>query len=1475
MSQNVDASKIMHHSKKEKKGSKKTDDKKDTSEPLAIEDIFKVVDLFYKRKNVMYWHLYNSFDKFIDEDIKNFLLRGDNTFYEKITVDSVIKYKFEFDNISIRPPLLDTDGELMFPSDARNRSLTYAAKLMATVTQVQEVTNIVTDKVTRMVIGTPEHNVPIASIPIMVRSKYCSLNIKKNYDNSECDYDPGGYFIVNGSEKVVISQERIIDNKPLIFIKKDSSSQMYVAQVNSRSPKINGMTQIITIQFKKNNQMNIRVPILNECPVMILFRALGVESDKDIIEHIVYDEDDIYMLNLVRLILGKSVDDKKKPIQTKNDAINYLSNKIRVIRRLTDADKEVRQQQKKMHLQHLLENNFLPHIEGGQIYKAYYLGYMINKLLNCFLGRTSPDDRDSYLNKRVDLVGNLIDDLFRQHFRKMLNECKKYFQKKNISDTQPINIINNIKPNTIEQGLKASLLTGSWGKKKGVAQVLQRLTYLQAIEMLRRVDSPSGEPSQSKLTGPRHLHTSQVGNLCCLTGDTEILLSDGMTTKKIKDFTNADTVLTINPNTLEKEESHIHSFFKKIPEKIIKITTFSGRTIKCSPEHPILVHTPKGHIWKTADELKLDDNVFIKYTGKYCDTDDYYGEGRGATPNIEYIKYKNYMTRNEHNIVTLNHNGIMNYDTFLQRYYIGGDMILNSIIKIEELPPEEVYDFTTISDNHDFVANGIIVKNCVETPEHAKVGLVKHLSLIGSITVGLPSQVFIIKDYLKKYIINLGDIQPSKIRDYTKIFLNGDWLGVTDQMKAVYKDLKNMKYNGSIDMMTSITYDDIMDELKIYCDGGRPFRPILRVKNNKIQLTKQHIDLISLDSTKKSETLITEWDEFLIKNPGIIEYIDSDEQAWSMLAESQYEVLNMEKIMNGSVEIIQKDPTFVDHLNRYGELTYVRYSHCEIHPSLLVGIIATNIPFCNHNQGPRNVFQYAQGRQAMCIYASNFRNRLDISYILYHPQKPLVNTRTSKYMYNDVLCPGENVVVAFSVYTGMNQEDSIVINKASIDRGMFRSSSYKKYQSIIQKNQATSQDDQFMKPDPTRVSGMRHGSYDKLNDKGYIPEETTIVDGDILIGKVTPMQPAPNNPKVFKDSSESYRSHIPGVVDKVFTDIYNADGYEMRKMRVRSERIPNIGDKFCCFSPDHDILTTDGWISIDNITLKHKVACLVDGSKLEYHSPTEIQSYDYDGDMYTVKSNQVNLMVTPNHRMYVGGRDKKNYCVMQAKTILHECKCYMKNCDKYIPNLNNVPNELKLKDDVITHFVLPKNNECDEYCVPINDWLMFYGMWITEGKCSTKWIIHFDVDKQLASYMKQYSVNAINKSLPNWVWYLSKYQCQTLISAMVLGNGHITENETDIYETFSKQLANDFQRLCLHAGYSSNMIVKYDTYCLTIIKSHNYPLVNKNIKLNGDGYHDNYVKYTGKVYCCTVPNDGIIYVRRNGYPVWCGNSRHG
>ena len=198
----------------------------------------------------------------------------------------------------------------------------------------------------------------------------------------------------------------------------------------------------------------------------------------------------------------------------------------------------------------------------------------------------------------------------------------------------------------------------------------------------------------------------------------------------------------------------------------------------------------------------------------------------------------------------------------------------------------------------------------------------------------------------------------------------------------------------------------------------------------------------------------------------------------------------------------------------------------------------------------------------MGLYLTSYKDRMDISQVLYHPHVPLVTTRTMFYNHVCDMPAGENAIVAIMSYIGYNQEDSIIINKSAVDRGLFRGETLKKYHSEISKNPSTSQDDIFTKPDKNKVTGMKQADYSKLNENGFVPEETEIEPHTIIIGKASPIQPTGNNNKVYKDSSTIYKQPVKGVVDRVHTGIYNADGYEMYNVKIRTERIPVIGDKF-------------------------------------------------------------------------------------------------------------------------------------------------------------------------------------------------------------------------------------------------------------------------------------------------------------------------
>jgi len=1230
---------------------------KDVNE-INENDLFKMMDLYFNKEYKLYEYVYNSFNYFMDVTLKRILIENKNIFYEHFNDNKLIRYRFEFSKIKIRPPTIEQENRYMFPNDARDLNVTYSAKITATVSQIKEVIDIMTDTVEeQLVIGKTENDVPITNIPILVRSKYCSLNQKKGYDNKECKYDPGCHFIVKGNEKVVISLERMCENKPFVSIKKDGQGVIYGVQITSKSHEQIGFSQIVSIKMQKNNTLQAKIPIFNDIPALVLFKVLGVETDHDIMNTIVYDEGDVEMVNLVRLSLDNLVNDKNKPIITSRDAKEFLISKLKVVNKIkyNEADKDTKNQQKEMHLMSLLDNNFLPHITKGRIYKAYFLGFMINKLLQTVLKRRPPDDRDSFVNKRIDLVGNLMEELFRQYYKKMLHDCSKFFKKRNDSDVNPMNIINQIKPNIIEQGLTAALSTGQWIKKKGVAQMLARLTYLQTISFYRRVDAPNVDATTTKLTGPRHYHTSSTGFLCCLTGDTNILLDDGTSTNQIKNIRDGDNVMTFNTTNGSNEESKIHNYFSKDYEELYEVTTISAKSIKCSGDHPILVYKDNEYKYVNAYKLKQgdllvttyvndfipndkDNNVIFEWDGEsddktqdkldilnlldikltdskleiiarllgatnsraYLENTDYdnytcyfladnekdaqsivndimrlgfdkpsielpilngdmievktdyhfayfmyliggivrnkkeiktslpdwiktcsknvkreflsalqggtggsflthyedqyisefcfgstdhqiikdqlednikyiqdicdmfaefdirsritivnesfndktndkltvsihfdqdyatllkYGNIIGyrychqknidASFIVEYLRYK----RDVHNPVTdfiTNDNfmSFMTYTNFMKKYYVKDDKMHIPIKSINKIKGEMTYDFTTESSNHNFIANGIVVSNCVETPEHAKVGLTKHLTLAASIAIMQQDQIPVLRELLNNNIDDITSVPVVALSNYTKVFLNGEWLGITNDSIKLVKLLKDMKLNNQISNTAGITHNIRDREIKVYCDGGRMYRPMLCVENNKLVISKKDIERISLDVSQKEK--ITDWDQFMVDLPGRVEYVDVEEQEQSMVAPRISNVKKMHKRM------ITPAPKVVDNLidNRYDDLVFVRYQYSDIHPSFLLSTIATNIVFINHNQGPRNIFQYAQGKQAMGIYATNFRHRLDKSFILYHPMKPLITTRTSKYTSLDQLPCGENCVVAIASYTG-------------------------------------------------------------------------------------------------------------------------------------------------------------------------------------------------------------------------------------------------------------------------------------------------------------------------------------------------------------------------------------------------------------------------------------------------------------------------
>lgn len=408
-----------------------------------------------------------------------------------------------------------------------------------------------------------------------------------------------------------------------------------------------------------------------------------------------------------------------------------------------------------------------------------------------------------------------------------------------------------------------------------------------------------------------------------------------------------------------------------------------------------------------------------------------------------------------------------------------------------------------------------------ETPEGQSVGIVKNISVMCEIT--LPSLSSIIIHYIKDYIIDLDTIDVYSVNksEKTKIFINGQWLGYTDTPNILISDFKNKRKSGLINIYASISWNTTHNSIYIYSDEGRCTRPLFVLENGELNAA------ILLNKNLNN----LQWIELLtdmIYDKCCIEYLDAHESETIMIA--------------NNIQSVKRTHT-----------------HTEIHPSMILGILASCIPFSNHNQSPRNTYQSAMGKQAIGIPLTNNDKRFDtFSHILYYPQRPFVSNRMMSYINADKLPTGINVIVAIASYGGFNQEDSILFNKSAIDRGLFASTFYRTYKAEEKKNQLSGEEDIFCKPDMDQLLFPKPCNYDKLNECGFVPTNTYIDENDIIIGKVMPLK---NDEYKYRDSSVTIKNNENGYIDENYVDT-NGDGYKFCKVRIRSPRIPDIGDKF-------------------------------------------------------------------------------------------------------------------------------------------------------------------------------------------------------------------------------------------------------------------------------------------------------------------------
>lgn len=1271
-----------------------------------------VIDSYFQEQSdtVFTRHQIESFNYFVENLIPDIITQANPIIIYYNYLQDYNKYQYEihlnFDDKYVldKPIIYKNDGstEMMTPAIARLRNLTYASmlKLNLHVTVRQwNAPNYTDMEIRHKYID----NIDVGHIPIMVRSKYCILDHRTSLEKSEmdeCIYDQGGYFIINGSEKVVISQERIADNKIHVFTgSKGKSAYIVDSEIKSVPDNRFMIAKNLLVRLKgRDNTIMVHINNFKEdIPLFVCFRALGFESDLDIVRLILYDinaPDNQKMYKLIQPSLENDIYLDDMPIKKQNDALKFMLRHVKMV----GLPKEVTMTSDEQmgYVKNALIKEFLPHASKSFHKKACFLGLMVNKMIKCYLGMEDYDVRDSYINKRVDTPGLLLGGLFRQHFNKLvtdmktliLREFKTHKMKNDVYNViNKNNIYKIIKSTTIDNGLRYSLSTGNWGMKKasgpgkkskskaGTAQVLNRLNYYSAISHLRRVNSPSEK--SGKIIPPRMIHSSQWGFICYIetpeggsVGLVKNMSNMGLFTTSVSSEPVKFVLLTYG---LEKiEDVNIKDAYTKT--KIFVNGDWIG--LHSNPEIlvPVLRNLRREgllHIYTSIYWNHGSNEIFVNTDG-----------GRAIRP--LYIVEDNKLKLTDE-ILTKLKKGIYSWNKLVCPYLHEKLCVNNQEIidNMRDFCIKELEDTCNLFQTSEDKVNEILKKST----NYQKNNIVMSESDSESdhdSDIESDNKKKILKSKEKLKLLTKQKLIHKK-KQLLDIESNSDTSDDEALVQYKQKVKFNIKSNDDDEELINVEKEDHDDVTKVTKE--------INEKRMK-ETIKNYTEVINTFNTKS-----------------VIEYIDPEESQNCLIA------MNIEDLNKKNKE----------KLNPY----VYRYTHCEIHPSVVHGILASLIPFPDHSQSPRNTYQClhyqtpvlmangtqkpicdikigdevvtfnpdlkgylnvtttkvinqyvrktdkkiyeikiddeentiiatedhkfmsdngwievkdmvayntelsilrhndtkiktytemekypelnnkkfmdsqmfrvvesitevencliadittesenhsfiangfyvhnsAMGKQAIGINASNHQDKMEtLSYALHYPEKPLVYTKMSKYLNYSNLPVGRNAIVAIMIYTGYNQEDSVILNQSAIDRGLFHATFYRTYKDDEKRIQSSGQEEIFGKSPAKHTKGRKPGSYEFLDEEGFISENVYVNGGDAIIGKMVPIKGMYHGDyQVFKDASTILRMNEPGYVDKVVTDV-NADGFNFCKVKMRSMREPEIGDKFSSLS---------------------------------------------------------------------------------------------------------------------------------------------------------------------------------------------------------------------------------------------------------------------------------------------------------------------
>lgn len=685
----------------------------------------------------------------------------------------------------------------------------------------------------------------------------------------------------------------------------------------------------------------------------------------------------------------------------------------------------------------------------------------------------------------------------------------------------------------------------------------------------------------------------------------------------------------------------------------------------------------------------------------------------------------------------------------------------------------------------------------IQTQDGTSVGKNKQLGIASFITVSINSDTLKFTIMKDKDLITIDDFKegltPALIRSGAgAVKVNGHWIGSTMNPHHFAHKYRLLRRKNVIDRFTTIYWDIDLNEVHFWVDVGRILRPFLIVYNN-----------VDYDGTEHGE--FKQWVNLTAKH---IEQIISRKITVEHLVDQNV----MEYLSPSEQENIMVSVDF-DHLWNNRNNPLLQYQYCDI-PTSILGLPALMCPLGMHSPGSRVILSTQQAKHACGMYSAAWPYRIDKdSFLHINNEMPIVST------LGNMLIPanGSNAIIAICSYSGYNQEDSIVVSRGSIERGLFNGVAFT-YETAELENK-----DQFATPDPTTTTLKSFANYDHLID-GFPPIGSILKKNDVVIGKITKLT-QPQNGMIYSDHSVVYNHSESGTVQKVIQTI-NGEGVRIVKVKIMIKRPVKTGDKFC-LDDEHSVLTPHGWVRICDITTNDSVMSLDPSTNLtSFAKVQEALKFEYSGDMYHISTDTVDLFATAAHKMFV--LDKELNSKLTPIRDIDSEVFYCSGSDQHCGVVDSAfdIDDIKLLSMVLLKFIRITDISWDRYCPEI------------------KTIIE---------------VMAATKQLPNLIGKVKDDDLLILVDSLLIHRYKCLANSEG-----SRTSANMYA-MGLYCGLSvTSDIVSYS--------NQDYLEFSFGHRLHHVEVSDAKVEpFEGMVYCLTVPSH-VFLVRRYGAAVWTGNS---